>query len=56
MLMVMYMKENGKMIKLMAWGFIHIWMEQDTMECGLMINNKDLVLKNGLMEQNMKVK
>jgi len=40
--MQMYMKENGKMIKLMVMALIHMPMEPNTMEIGKMINKKDM--------------
>ena len=54
MLMEIYTKESGSMIKLMAKVFILMLMEQIIMVNGKMINSTDLELKSGLMEQFMK--
>ena len=47
--MVMSMRENGRMIKLMVKESIHMLMAVDTMVIGLKISNMVLDLKNGLM-------
>jgi hypothetical protein len=54
MLKVMCMRENGLKIRLMAMGFILTSMAADMRANGSKINNMDLELSNGLMEQNMR--
>jgi len=54
MLMVMCMKENGEMIKLMGMADICTQMERCMMEYGRRTNNTEKVEKHGLMELNMK--
>lgn len=51
---VMSMKEIGSMIRLKEKEFIYIQMARCTLENGLMINNTDMVNKNGSMDHNMK--
>jgi len=55
MLMEMFMKVIGKMIKHTEKGSILIWMEQFTKVNGKMINNMVKVLKIGQMVLNLKV-
>ena len=55
MLMVMYMRGIGLMIKLMAMGFIHIWMELGMKVNGKKINSMEKVRNHGLMELFMTV-
>jgi ATP-dependent protease HslVU (ClpYQ) ATPase subunit len=54
MLMVIFMKVNGKTIKLMDKENIFIKMEQHTMEVGRKTNNMGMGERHGLMEPNMK--
>lgn len=49
MLMGMFMRDNGKMIKLMDRVNTLMPMEQSTMVIGLMINNMDMELNHGQM-------
>lgn len=53
--MVMSMKDNGLMIKLMVKEPICIKMEHLIWVDGLMINNMVMVSKNGWMEQFMSI-
>lgn len=53
--MEIFTKGNGKTIKLMDQGFIHMLMEQSMKEIGLKINSMVMVQKPGLMELNIKV-
>ncbi len=53
--MVMSMKVNGLMIKLMEKVGIYIEMEHLMKVIGMKINNMVTVLKDGLMELSMKV-
>ena len=53
--MVMYMKVNGKMTKLMAKDFIPTLMGQDMKESGEKISNMVMELKDGQMEHVTKV-
>lgn len=55
MLMAMFMKENGSMIKRKVKVLILMRMGLFMMVNGLMINNMVMVLKNGLMEPATKV-
>ena len=52
--MVIYMKENGWMIKLMVGGCIPMLMELNIMENGRMTSNMGKVLNPGLMVLYMK--
>ena len=52
--MVMYMKVNGSMTKLMEKELIPMLMELTTMETGLMISNMDTEWSPGLMVPSMK--
>ena len=52
--MQMFMKENGKKIRLMDKVHTLMLMVQSTLESGWMINKKAKVLKYGLMVLNMK--
>lgn len=54
MLMEMYMKDNGKMIKPMDMESIPIKMELNMKENGLKINNMEMELKLGQMVLDMK--
>ena len=54
MLKVMYMKESGLKIKLMALVYILISMEAGMKDNGIKINSMDMVSNNGQMEQNTK--
>lgn len=54
MLMVIYMRETGKMTKLKEEVYMSIWMEQNILGTGKKIDNMDMELKLGQMEQNMK--
>ena len=54
MLMEIFMKDNGKMIKLMEKEFILMLMEQCMKENGKMINSMDLEQKTGLIMLIMK--
>ena len=54
MLKVMFMKENGLKIRLMALVFTLITMEADTKDNGFRINNTATVSNNGQMVLNMK--
>lgn len=53
--MGMFIKANGKMIKLMAMANIHIWMAQDTKDFGRKTSNKALEKSTGLMVLNLRV-
>jgi len=53
--MVIFMKENGKMIKLMERVGIYIVMVHHTKEIGLKINNMVWELKDGQIVLNTKV-
>lgn len=55
MLMEMYMKVNGLMIKLMDLADIIIVMEQHMKESGKMTNNMVMEKNNGQMVQNIRV-
>ena len=50
----MFMKETGRMIRLLDMEFIHIQMEQCIKEIGLEISKRDMELRLGLMERTMK--
>jgi hypothetical protein len=52
--MVMYMKDNGLMIKQKEKVFTCIKMALRILENGLMINNMDMEYKGGLMGHLMK--
>ena len=54
-LMVILMRVNGQMIKLMDMVPISIKMALLIMDSGFMICKMDMGLKNGLMEGNLKV-
>ena len=54
MLKVMFMKASGLKIKPMDSEFILIITEVDMKDNGFRINNMDMVLNNGLMEQSTK--
>ena len=54
MQMVMFMMDNGMMIKLMDLEFIAILMELNTKVIGKKINNMVMDLKHGQTEQDMK--
>lgn len=54
MLMEIYMKVIGRMIKLKEEVFMNIWMEPSILETGKKIDNMDMELRLGLMELNMK--
>ena len=49
--MVMYMKENGLMIKLKVTEYILIWMEHNIKDSGKKISSMAMVKRHGLMEQ-----
>jgi len=51
---VISMKENGWMTKPMVMVSIHTLMAASTKDSGLMINNTDLVSKDGQMVLSMK--
>lgn len=53
MQMVMFMKENGLMIKQKDKGHTLIWMVLSIKVNGKLINNMAKVLRHGLMEHNM---
>jgi hypothetical protein len=55
MQMVIFMKDNGKMIKRMEKEHFYMLMELITMVIGLMINKMESVWNVGKMEQNSKV-
>jgi len=50
----MYMKEHGKMIKLMERVYKHIQMVLNMLVIGRKINKMEQELKHGLMALNMK--
>ena len=54
MLMEIFTKGNGLMIKLMAMEHINMLTAQLMLVSGLRTSNTELVLKNGQMEQSMK--
>ena len=54
MQMVIYMKENGRMIKLTDMVYTIIKMEHVIRDIGKKICNMDLVRRPGQMDQNMK--
>lgn len=54
--MVMSMKGNGKMIKLMVKGFILNMMDRAMLESGQKISSMVMVFKNGLMDLHIKGK
>ena len=54
MLMVIYMREIGLMIKLKEEAFMSIWMEPSTLGTGKRIGSMDMELRPGPMELNMK--
>ena len=54
--MVMSMKGNGKMIKLMVKGFILNMMDRVMLESGQKISSMVMVFKNGLMDLHIKGK
>lgn len=54
MLMGIYLKASGNVIKLMAKEYISMSMEQDMKVNGRMIFNMDMALKLGMMGLNMK--
>ena len=54
MQMVIFMMVIGRMIKLMVLDNIHIQMEPNMKDIGLMINNMDKEKSIGLMVHNMK--
>ena len=51
---MIYMKENGIMIKQKDLEFIYIMEAQNTKDIGKMISSMEEVLKHGLMELHMK--
>lgn len=55
MLMVMYIKDNGIMIRLMDMEFTHIMMEGSIRDNGNLINSMEKEHKFGLITQLMKV-
>ena len=54
MLMEMYTKENGSMIRPKGVVLMSIWMAQSMLETGKKIDKMDTVLKLGQIMQNMK--
>lgn len=54
MLMEIYMKEIGLMIKRREEDFMSIWMEPSISETGKRIDKTAMELRLGLMELNMK--
>ena len=54
MLMVIFMKDSGSMIKLMDMELTSMQMEQLMLVNGLKINNMEKDLKSGLTVPNMK--
>lgn len=54
MQMEIFMKDNGKMIKLMVTELTNTLMAQLTLENGKMINSMEEDLKHGQMEPSMK--
>ena len=54
MLMEIYMKEIGLMIKRREEGFMSTWMEPSILETGKKIDNTAMELRLGQMELNMK--
>jgi len=55
MLTGMFTRAIGKMIRLMAGGYMSTWMEPNTSEIGKMIDNMVMAWKLGQTPQNMKV-
>lgn len=54
MLMVMFMKANGTLIKLRVTGYIPIWMEHSIKDRGKKTSNMERAKRHGLMELCMK--
>lgn len=54
MLMGMFMRGNGNMIRHMVGESTYIRMEHHTVVSGLRISNMGSVLRNGLMEHSMR--
>lgn len=52
---MIYMKDNGIIIKLMDLDYIHIIQELIIKDIGKIIYNMELESKNGMMEVNIKV-